>query len=169
MDFNIDKANVCLVQNANSDMSAPEWDDWKAHINGNHFRFFDNKADNQEADFTTEAGKLKLLNPLGIVVSSDPFFRYKAVEFADAMRNVLTNNIPVCYPFKEFPLYGSNFLLPYGAALSSATSTNPNTAYYKLGQQVGLVLNDQTAANPVPTTPIPSVQWDGASASWQPI
>jgi hypothetical protein len=162
----ISTASVWLVQNANSGMSAPEWQDWKSTINGNRFMFFDKNANNDETKFQGEVTKLKALNPMGIVVSSDPFFRLKATQFVTAMRAGLGNNVTICYPFPDFTRSGNDFLLPGRATLSSTNPVViPNTAYYMLGQRVGDVLNNSTTTQPVPTTPISSVQWNGAT--WQ--
>jgi hypothetical protein len=70
--------------------------------------------------FRQEVSKLRSRTPKGVVVSPDPFFRLTAPAFASEMKTGL-GNIPICYPFKDFPLSGTDFLLPRGAMLSSGT------------------------------------------------
>jgi hypothetical protein len=170
--ISIDTSDVWLVQNANSDMSAAEWNDWQQNINGNRFLFFEGRSDNDETQFANEAKKLNAHSPKGIVVSSDPFFRLKATEFVSGMRTGVGNSVTICYPFADFQLSTSSndFVLPGGAALSSSdTSVIPNTAYYMLGKQAGTVLTNSNPGQPVPTAPISSVQWDGDNFKWIPI
>ena len=103
-----DAEDVWLVQNNNSMMTPAEVDDWQTGFRDDRdFRFFevptpqDNPVGNPATAFAQEAAKLAAKNPKGVIVSPDPFFRMEAQAFATAMGAAL--NVPVCYPFNDFP------------------------------------------------------------------
>jgi hypothetical protein len=147
-------------------MAALERNDWinpPTRINDNVFLFFTNPpADNPAPPnvlnaYIAEVTNLKnqIPSPTGVVVSSDPFFRSTASDFVSAMSSL---GVPICYPFQDFNPTPPNILLPNAAVLSSATSTDPNTAYYRLGLVAGAVLN-ATTASPLPSTKLDSSIW----------
>jgi hypothetical protein len=148
-------------------MTPAEVDDWQTGFRDDRdFRFFevptpqDNPVGNPATVFAQEAAKLAANNPKGVIVSPDPFFRMEAQAFASAMGTALS--VPICYPFKDFPLRSApnpvDQVLQDGPALSSATATQMvNTAYGQLGRQAGLMLD-------TPTQLIPSKKW--VSGSW---
>jgi hypothetical protein len=163
-------AGVWLVQNFNSEMAAAEYNDWPSIVgsgNSNRFRFFEprpNPVDNDENLFNQEADRLlasiaagQILT--GVVVSPDPFFRLKASQFKTAMARL---KVPICYPFKDFSPSPPDILLPSGARLSSTTYTDSGTAYYRLGLRAAAVLDNASAASPIPTSSLKSEKWDGS-------
>jgi hypothetical protein len=164
------RAGIWLVENGNSDMAVPECGDWHRDVNNNCFFFFSNpKIDNPDPSnarsaYLNEVLKLKAQNPAptGVVVSSDPYFRTTAPDFAFAMTTLMPG-VPVCYPFADFSPSGSNILLPHAPALSSSTSTDPNNAYFQLGKRAANVLSNSTAASPMPATKLASKMWDGSN------
>jgi hypothetical protein len=122
----------------------------------------DNSA-NIQAAFDKEwvrFSRLNLPRPKGVIVNPDPYFRQTASDFIAALKRALPN-IPVCYPFSDYSLSGSDFLLPSAPTLSSSTATDPNTAYYQLGMRVNAVLNGLSMGNPIPPNPIHSRIWNG--------
>jgi hypothetical protein len=52
--------------------------------------------------------------------------------------------------------------LPSGPALSSATTTDINNAYYQLGGRAAAVL-DRLTSGPIPGSRIDSKMWNGSS------
>jgi hypothetical protein len=159
----VDPAGVWLVQNNNSEMAKAEFDQWPGLVgNTNRFGFFKTAAGaplpNDASQYPAEVAKLRAVNPHGIVLSSDPFFRSTAPQLKAALA---TLNIPVCYPFKEFNPSGQDILLPDGAALSSVFYSDKANAYYQLGDRAAAVLDAASAANPVPPSQIGSVMWNG--------
>jgi hypothetical protein len=163
-----DPSAVWLVQNRNSETAFlnGEYNDWVLKIrNANRFMFFDPppKANNA-AQYPSEVNKLRASSPTptGVVVSPDPYFRITAVAFKNAMNSVLPR-IPICYPFKDFNPSSPDILLPKGAMLSSANSSDPTNAYYQLGDRAADVLNHSTVANPIPPIRLPSKIWDGSA------
>ncbi len=167
--LNVNPSGVWLVQNANSNMSGPECTDWQHTINSNCFSFFRdplNPVNNNALNYPGEVTKLLNQNPrpTGVVVSSDPFFRSTAPAFATAMKNGLGMSIPICYPFEDFPRSGPDILLPNRAILRNSNNpADPTTAYFQLGKLAGSVLNVQTPGHPIPSAPVPSIQWDGTA------
>jgi hypothetical protein len=168
-------SDVWLIQNYNSDMTPGELADWG--YNKYSFRFFESSSpiDNPNPNnppavqtaFANEWARFARLysgmKPKGVIVSSDPYFRLTAHLFKAAMKNALGNSIPISYPFKDFNPSSPDFLLPNGAILSSTTTTDPNTAYYKLGKQAAAALDGLSPGNPIPTNSIPSLKWDGSN------
>jgi hypothetical protein len=167
------KGDVLLIQNYNADMTPDELKEWG--YNYPSFRFFesavpinnpDPDADNSaniQAAFDKEwvrFSRLNLPRPKGVIVNPDPYFRQTASDFIAALKRALPN-IPVCYPFSDYSLSGSDFLLPSAPTLSSSTATDPNTAYYQLGMRVNAVLNGLSMGNPIPPNPIHSRIWNG--------
>jgi len=162
--------DVWLVQNYNSDMTQEEWLEWPSISNNNNrVRFFEPQPppplrpiNNNEALFRSEVTRLSTLTPApkGIVVSSDPFFRSKANEFTTAMSAL---RVAICSPFKDFPRSGNDFMLPGGATLSSSNIADTNTAFYQLGLRAADVLDNSTAASPIPATPRVSKKWNGTA------
>jgi hypothetical protein len=163
--YSADPARIYLVQNANSEMAGIESQDWKSQINTNVFQFF-REQNHDENQFLQQVAKLQASSPSpsALVISSDPFFRSKAQRFSPV---VAALNVPICYPFQQ--LYDADtrdssykLLLPNGAKLSGADTSNSNYAYYQLGAKTGEVLDAQTASSqPIPPQPIASVRWDG--------
>jgi hypothetical protein len=175
-----DASKVFLVQNFNSLMTADEQTLWRTLIGATNrdFRFFDpattstptTPVDNNAsaAALAGEVAKLKAMDPKGVVVSPDPFFRLNAGDFRDAMANLNTPSIvPVCYPFKDFMPFSSprDILLPNGAQLSTSSSDGAEirkTAYYQLGLRAADVL-DNTVQTAIPTATMYSTKWDGST------
>jgi hypothetical protein len=169
--------DVWLIQNYNSDMTPGELADWG--YKRYSFRLFesspsspiDNPNPNStpavQTAFANEWARFARLypgvQPKGVIVSSDPYFRLTAQSFKSAMKTALGTNVPMCYPFKDFNPSSPDFLLPKGATLSSSTTTDPNTAYFKLGIQAATVLNNSSSGNPIPANSIPSQTWNGMS------
>jgi hypothetical protein len=165
----IDPGAVWLVQNRNSEEAFldSEYKDWVLKIgNTNRFLFFNPPPqENKAAQYPSEVNKLRSSSPApqGIVVSPDSYFRITAGAFTNAM-NSISPRIPICYPFKDFVNPSSpDFLLPNGATLSSANSSDRNNAYYQLGGRAADVLNNSTVANPLPQTQLDSKIWDGSA------
>lgn len=163
------KAGIWLVENGNSDMAALECSDWQRDVNNNCFFFFnDPKIDNPDpstarSTYLNEVLKLKAQNPTptGVVVSSDPYFRTTAPDFAFAMTTLMPG-VPVCYPFADFSPSGSNILLTNAPVLSTPTATDANNAYFQLGKRAADVLNNSTDATPMPASKLTSKMWDGS-------
>jgi hypothetical protein len=104
-------------------------------------------------------------NPRGVIVSPDPFFRSEAQAFKDAMTTDAGLNVPICYPFKDFPLRTSpaDQLLAGGAVLSTTSTVQTEilqTAYGQLGAQAGAILD-------TPAQLIKSKRWE--SGAWSEV
>ena len=160
---------IYLAQNFNSEMADDEFNEWPTLIpgNNNRFRFFEPQqpqmqpVNNDAAKYVQEVARLRGFSPTGVVVSSDPYFRFTAPAFRTAMSAL---GIPICYPSKEFLPANRAILLPNGAKLSSSvTQEIPFTAYYQLGLRAADILDNQpNGAVTIPTMPLPSVTWNGS-------
>jgi hypothetical protein len=156
----IDPTNVYLVVNANSQMTKQEVVDWNAAVNQNVMMFFEAAPnDNTNDNFLNYVKELATTSPKpsGLVISSDPYFRYDGnpALLTRALADEL--NIPVCYPFQEFkdaaPAASKSNSIVYGPQLSTSNSDQAEiakTAYYQLGYKAGNVLKNRTASKPVP-------------------
>jgi hypothetical protein len=157
----IDPTNIYLVVNANSQMTSQEVIDWNAAVNHNVMKFFDAAPnDNTNDTFLNYVKELAAMTPKpsGLVISSDPYFRYDGnpALLTRALADEL--NIPICYPFQEFknaaPAAGKGNSIVYGPQLSLPSSSGPaeiaKTAYYQLGFKAGDVLKNRTASKPIP-------------------
>jgi hypothetical protein len=158
--------NVYLIVNANADMAGDEIDYWKSINQNYYFKFFFH-ANNNYMNFQNQVMRFWANanpKPSGLVISSDPYFRWKAQDFAGAIK---TLNIPRCYPFQTLvnadPV---GKLLPNGAMLSSSDNTQiPNTAYYQLGLRAGAVLSAQSNSK-MPSSQVASKTWNAATRAW---
>ncbi len=157
-----DKNALYLIQNTNSDMQGTEASWWSTNIGTTPIKLFFGE-DNDATQFASELGSAFTdLNPEAVIVSSDPFFTWKAKELTTALANL---NVPVYYAFQQLVDATSNAnakLLPGGASLASANTSDPQNAYYQLGLRAADVLSAQTPANPVPTSSIKSAIWSNS-------
>jgi hypothetical protein len=134
--------------------------DWSSNVGGNVFQFFEpasGNTTNNSNNYSSEVARLKtkFSSIAAVVVSSDPYFRSTASTFAKAIQAL--GNVPICYPFEDFPLSGHNIKLPGGARLSSKTFTDADTAYYQLGLRAADVLDDPHPNN---NNPFKSATWN---------
>jgi hypothetical protein len=167
----ISRGDVWLIQNYNADMTAGELVEWG--YNNNSFRFFESSAGTDNPDPLDDAAVARAFDqewirflrlyprPKGLIVNPDPYFRLKAQLFKSAIKKAF-GNIPVCYPFNDYSPSSPDFLLPNGPALSSATTTDINNAYYQLGGRAAAVL-DHLTSGPIPGIRIDSKMWNGSS------
>lgn len=150
-------ANVCLVYNANAQMSGREVQAWQKNVNRPVVPLFW-KRGSRKHDYLRLLRQLNegfgALNPAprGVVVSSDPFLRYFKGRFDTALRAKNGGNFNewVCYPFQEYlkdPPQSKAFFA--GAQLASLSGTDPQAAYFKLGVKAGQALTNRTQGNPL--------------------
>jgi hypothetical protein len=159
----INPGNVALIVNDNAAMAAQEVIAWNNNGHPQVVRLFSGNAPNNNDEFETRLdNEIKKLSPSpkGIVVSSDPMFRYYRSGFDDALRK--TFHGWVCYPFAEFNAEAhdpanTTFVGPELAPAAGDT-TYDNSGYYQLGLKVAAVLTAQVAHTALPKA---VAQWNG--------
>lgn len=146
---NVQDASTYLVVNNNSPMWPNDAKNWPPERVA---RFFDGVPNPRKNEQTTDADNHFIAEfdqlaqrkptPTGLVISSDPYFRYWRTAFAIAIAEKIP--VPVCYPFQEFvdvsartANKGNSIALDKPPLNNSSDPSDQTTAYFQLGRQVG--------------------------------
>jgi hypothetical protein len=139
---------VGLIINNNNAMSGPERQLWLS--NGHNSNFVYSASVENEQQLASIFSQIKSANPqpVGLVVSSDPYFRSVGPDFDMTLRDVNGGDFTgwVSYPYIEYldqdPAPSQHSKLststPY---LANDPKVYKNAAYYQLGLKAALVLN----------------------------
>jgi hypothetical protein len=164
---------IYLIVNYNAPMSGKDSLNWPP---AKVAKFFDGRQNpptntrdatannNFIAEFKTLAQQTP--RPEGLVVHADPYFRLWRTAFVIALADQLP--VPVCYPYNDY-ISAVNSLhrklnINNSIALDEPPLNNPNndsdplTAYFQLGKQVGRYLAG--------TANVKVVTWDPGNKSW---